>query len=935
MRVARFLAIVVLLLAILLAALYLLRKPVASWALRQGMAQAGLENPQGEVTALTLDAIRIENLSAGPAGGEGIRFAQINSDYHWRQVLSERSVKNVRVGPGLVRVNIDQQGRISFPGINLGEGGGDSAGALPFETLTLSDVEISIDAPEGQAAGSISAEYDQRTGGVAELEILSNMLRFGDMTISDGETAFNLTLSDNGDISATGRFVGDLDYQGATVRALSMGFDGNGASWRDAAKGARDKLTGAARINVKAPNINIEQAEIFAPLSTPAMQALLGGSVTGGAIGGAFDVTFDQDGIKILFADDEPPLTVETDKGTKLVVSPQGNAPFLSHEEARDAASFQFAISGSGINANGAADAEYIDGNWRLAAPINIDAYQSPALSLNGSRIDIAARSEGENILADINLKSGLKKLTIGRLTIDDTPFTGGFEIAASTSAKRATIANKSECLALARTHALLSEQDMEARLSGLELCNREGRLMSVNWSEQVTSTLNGILSAQDANFRIGQTKASGKPPVIAFDADYHLVEDVTRITGIITDGDMTLNDVLDMSAVDGGFEFVLDAEEMKIDAIVDNLHIAQHGEAPLIAPVIATATARIVDNDATFDYVLSTPSGDQLGAGRGTQNMQQASGETVFSFEGLKFAPAEVQPNELSPLLKGFVDAAVGEMGGEMVFGWSESGITSSAGFSFKDISFGGPTRAVTRTTGFNGNLALTNLMPVTTDGTQTITVDVVDMDALKLTDGIISFNVPGDDTIVIPKADFPWFGGVIGVYDAVASLTGEAQIPLRADRVELAQIFEYVEINGLSGEGTMNGVLPVVFEDGKARIENGILKSAGPGAIRYQGEAAEQAASAGGNAKIAFDILRDLRYSSLEVRVNGALDGRLDFQMFFEGTGEVNMDNAKGRVPVKYTISLDAALLELLQQANLSRSFQLQIEQGLQRIE
>jgi hypothetical protein len=108
-------------------------------------------------------------------------------------------------------------------------------------------------------------------------------------------------------------------------------------------------------------------------------------------------------------------------------------------------------------------------------------------------------------------------------------------------------------------------------------------------------------------------------------------------------------------------------------------------------------------------------------------------------------------------------------------------------------------------------------------------------------------------------------------------------------------------------------------------------MLRSEGPGAIRYRGAAGEQAAAAGGDAKIAFDILRDLRFNSMEVVVNGPLDGRLDFKMKFEGAGDVTVRSQDVKnVPVLYRINLDAALLDLLRQANLSRDFQLQIERA-----
>ena len=100
----------------------------------------------------------------------------------------------------------------------------------------------------------------------------------------------------------------------------------------------------------------------------------------------------------------------------------------------------------------------------------------------------------------------------------------------------------------------------------------------------------------------------------------------------------------------------------------------------------------------------------------------------------------------------------------------------------------------------------------------------------------------------------------------------------------------------------------------------------------MRYVGGAASAADAAGDQARMAFDLLRDLRYNDLEIALNGPLDGRIQFEIRFEGTGEVTANNQNVRVPVKYNINLDAALLELFKQANLSRNIELQIERALE---
>ena len=135
---------------------------------------------------------------------------------------------------------------------------------------------------------------------------------------------------------------------------------------------------------------------------------------------------------------------------------------------------------------------------------------------------------------------------------------------------------------------------------------------------------------------------------------------------------------------------------------------------------------------------------------------------------------------------------------------------------------------------------------------------VEGVDLDALQLNEGEIIFELPGDETLQVYEAVFPWFGGVLGVYEAQASFDRTVSVmPMRIDNVDLAQVLEYVDIEGLSGEGRLSGVLPLSASDGRARIDGGVLKSDGPGAIRYVGKSATEAVKGNEQARVAFNLV------------------------------------------------------------------------------
>lgn len=934
MRTVRFLAIVLLLAAILAALVYIFRFPIAGWAVRSSMAAAGLERPQARVTALTFSGARLEDVSAGGASMPAFSFEEIDATYRLQRVWSERKVDALRVGPGSLRLAVDDAGRISLPGVTLqsNEGGG----GLPFDRLSLEDVALIVSAPEGEVRGAIDADYDIREGGEAAVDLSSGGFAWNAFRFHEFASKAQATFSANGQATLNATVDADLEFAGAIARAVSLKITGDGASWRDAATSGFEKFAGAAQIEFTAPDIAWRDPLRKTPTSVAQLEMLFGAPVQRAGLAGALSAVLDASGFEIRIDDEVTPLALTTPDGASLTLRAQGAAPVFASREGRTTSSMQFALKSDGIAASGALDAEREGANWRLAAPVEIAEFTSPALTLDDSRIDIAAESNGQTGTADVSIKSGLRKAVVGRLTLDDAPFNGAFRINADFAARRAVIASTSDCFAIERGRGRIAAQDLDIRLNDITFCNAEGPLAVYTWSGENACTMSGELSARDGTLRFGETYAKGRPPTLRFDATYHPARNTTSIRSDLANGVMTLNDVLDVAGLIGRFEFTLDADEMRATAKVDRMRLTQHlggvDQLLVFAPVLAAGQGVLNGDVATFTYTLTTPEGYRLGAGAGAHDMKTARGETVITVEDLVFTPIGLQPNRVSPALKGIIDAADGSLHGAVTFGWGPEELSSIADFEFDRISFNGPTRAVTRTRNLTGRVQLTDLLPIATNGVQTIKVERVDLDALKLEKGVMDFSMPGDDTFIIDRGEFPWFGGTIGVYEAKASFAGQAEIPLRAQNIDLKQVLDYVKVEGLTGEGMLSGSLPLIFEEGRARIENGVLRSEGPGVVRYVGAASEQAALAGETADVAFDFLRDLRYNSLEVTVDGALDGALKFGMIFEGVGDVSIRNGVLKdVPVIYRVNLQIENVDLLRKANLAAAIRAQIARDL----
>ncbi len=938
MRAWRYIAGLLVFLAVVAAGLTLARLSIAGYAVRSAMSAAGLENPKARVSGFSLDKITFTRLAAGPEGGEAFRFDAAEARYHWRKLLFERRVEVIAFGPGEARLEVAPDGTVRLPGIEQQSGGG-GIGALPFDKLTAHDIRLVVAAPRGSATGSLRADYDAASGGGVSLQLQTQSAGSDAVTVEDAALRLELALSADGLIKLSGDFAGDVVSEFGPVRDVDLSFDGEGPFGRDRADGTKAPFNASGKVRLHSAQVNLVEIESLAAITDEQRTAIFGAPSL--SIEAGIDVALTDNGFAVTIAD--APLVMRAgeagqangaDGRAELIIAAEDGAPLFVRSDDGARIGFAVAMKGAGLSMAATVDAQTKNDGWSLYVPLQIGDYRSDTLSLGHASAVIRADLAPDRVNAEVTTTTNLRSATIGRLVIVDAPVTTNLLIDADLDAKRALItAPGAECITLARATFTLKQQDTDAALKDLNLCGEAGALIDLQWSGAPRSGFTGVLTADAVRYRIGETRIAGRAPEIHFSGVYQPADNQTTMSGTIDGGALTLNEMLRYTGAHGRFDFALDKESMRSSAVLDTVRITQNEVSPRIAPVIASGAAVLEAGNVRFDYALRTPRGDALGAGEGVHDVATASGASTFHFDEIVFDKDGVQPARLAPVLKGYIGETTGAAGGSAAFSWAPSGVSSSAKLTFHDVTFGGPTRVVNETIGLNGEIDFKNLWPVATDGAQTIKVGGIDLDALQLEGGEVRFDMPGDETLRVERALFPWFGGELGVDDAVASLAGgEATAPLRANNIDLAKALEYIDADGLSGEGLLSGVLPLVVKEGKAHIENGVLQSQGPGAIRYRGEAAAQAAEAGDQSQIAFDLLRDLRYDEMKVMVNGPLDGRLNFQLTFVGTGEVGVNQQQVRVPVIYKIALDAALLELLNQAVLTQDVELLIERSLE---
>ena len=911
--------ILALLAAILIAAagLLVLRKPIAAFAVRNAMAAQGLPSPQARVTALSLNHIRIEDIaSVRPTEPDeallSIDATEIRFDL--REALTLRRVKAIDISRGTLRIDVTENGDYAVAGITLPSGGGQGSGALPFDRLRLSRLTFELATPEGIAVGSLDAQYDAVSGGGAQATIKADRVGMRGIVVEAASASAILNLVGDGAVDANIAFNGGILSPYGQIRDAALAVSGAGASWKDITSGNWRAFDGSAEIDVRDGIIETETSPALARSA-----GLLGGALEQIAFSGAFAVAI-EDGAVLVETGDQP-LTFVANTGASLTFDSAMGEPFFVYEAGASALAGVASYRNDDVSVAATLDVRQSAEGWRFNVPVRVPALATEPITL--SDVSALLRGTYANSALDFEatVSGAIDTASIGRLSISDASgaatIAGGIDISSKQAVFDLPVGN---CAVLDRVSLNIAGQDMDASLEEARLCGADAPLAVVNYANDPITDFSGIMTAQGGSYRLGQTRFVGIPPSIQLAGRYLPADNRTIAQGKAAGGSVVMNEILRFDRADAALDFALEKDAMTIGIDAAQLRMTEYGAAAKVAPILANGSMTLADNVARFTYNALSQDGAPLGAGSGEHIIDTASGEASFQFNRLEFTPNGLQPDRLAPVLKGIIGLTQGAADGDAAFSWSPQGIESRATVTFEDITFRGPGLTVTKTAGVNGEIAFSSVWPVATEGLQTITVSGVDFGALQLEDGEVVFDMPGDETLFVEQAIFPWFGGQIGVRGATAAFSGgNARAPLQVESVNLEQILEFLDVEGLAGAGTLNGELPIIVENSRASFVGGRLTAVGPGRISYVGNAGAAAAEAGGDAQIAFDVLRDLRFDTLSVLIDGPLDGRLDFRVNFEGTGEVSFNRERVRVPVKYAVTLDAALLELLNQAAL----------------
>jgi hypothetical protein len=159
--------------------------------------------------------------------------------------------------------------------------------------------------------------------------------------------------------------------------------------------------------------------------------------------------------------------------------------------------------------------------------------------------------------------------------------------------------------------------------------------------------------------------------------------------------------------------------------------------------------------------------------------------------------------------------------------------------------------------------------------------------------------------------------FGGRIWLDAGELDLGSDAQLlKLQFEDVQLAEILRVYPAEGLAGQGSLAGELPLRLDAAGLHVEDGTLGARSPGFLQFRSPQMHALGQSNPAMRLAVDALENFHYQLLQSSVSYTPDGQLLLGLRLQGR---NPDVEKGR-PINLSINLQEDIPALLTSLQLT---------------
>lgn len=312
----------------------------------------------------------------------------------------------------------------------------------------------------------------------------------------------------------------------------------------------------------------------------------------------------------------------------------------------------------------------------------------------------------------------------------------------------------------------------------------------------------------------------------------------------------------------------------------------------------------------ATGTLVTSVSIEHQLASG---------TGHALLDVPGLTFGP-NLQPEALTRLTEGVVALVNGTVRGQGRIDWASGGkVTSNGDFSTTNMDLAAPFGPVT---GLTTSIHFDDLLSLSTPPGQVLTVATVNP-GITVSDGVVHYQLLPHNLVRIERGEWPFMGGKLILEETTLDFAHHApkHLTFELQGFNAKMFVDSLGFSGFSLSGIFDGKLPMVFDENGGRIVGGVLTSRAPGGeLKYSGT--KPGGLAGG---LAFDLLSNIRYRSMVIRLDGELSGEFATRLAIDqvslgpGHGIVAslVHRAFSKLPLKLNLNINGPFRALIQMA------------------
>lgn len=293
-------------------------------------------------------------------------------------------------------------------------------------------------------------------------------------------------------------------------------------------------------------------------------------------------------------------------------------------------------------------------------------------------------------------------------------------------------------------------------------------------------------------------------------------------------------------------------------------------------------------------------------------QNLDNGLGNVKFNLTPIHFIPGGTQLSDLLPALGQITDMQ-GVVHAHAQADWSKKGVQKSGGAIVADnLSFTHPTF---RIAGLKTRIDFDKLLPISTPPQQRIHIQTIDPGIL-LSDLNIIYQIESNRNnqprIRLEDTQLAILDGILAIEPVtIDPLSEDARITLTLNNIDLKHFFDSIQIEGLEGEGRLDGRIPVHLNDHRITIDKSRLMAKSPGILRFQSEKASQMlANAGTEMNLVLDVLEDFHYSELSLSIDKSAEHDLTATLSLLGQNPGVKEGQMIRLNINLASNLDKIL-------------------------